>query len=357
MPLTRRPLRPLETPPSDAAGRAHPADGLRRRGLLAAAGALAVAPSAQAPAPAQAQAQAQAWKPSRSVTIVVPFGAGSGTDAITRILAGLLEPEWGQPVVVENRAGANGALAAAQVARSAPDGHTLMMTTNTPHAANPALMRRLDYDPVGDFTAISLAGNYTFWLAVPQASPVRSLRDLLAAAKARPGRLTYASGNSTGIVAGGAIAAQGGVQMIHVPYRTTPPAITDVIAGRVDCMVVDVTASLGQVQAGSLRVLGVTSRERSALVPEVPTLHEEGLADFNVVAWAGVLGPAGLPPEIAASTNAVFRRVWDQPGTVQRLAAIGFEAKTSTPESFAAFIREEITKWGRMARAAGIEPE
>ena len=145
--------------------------------------------------------------------------------------------------------------------------------------------------------------------------------------------------------------------MIHVPYRTTPPAITDVVAGRVDCMVVDVTSSQGQVQAGKLRVLGVTSQERSALVPEVPTLHEEGLTGFNVVAWAGVIGPARLPPEIVASANAAFRRVWDRPETVQRLAAIGFEGRSSTPEAFAGFIRDEIAKWGRMARAAGIEPE
>ncbi|HYI82107.1 MAG TPA: tripartite tricarboxylate transporter substrate-binding protein [Acetobacteraceae bacterium] len=272
-------------------------------------------------------------------------------------MAGLLEPEWGQPVVVENKAGANGSLAAAQVARSAPDGHTLMMTTNTPHAANPALMRRLDYDPVGDFTAISRAGNYTFWLVVGQDSPIRSLRGLLDQARAQPGRVAYASGNSTGIVAGGAIAAMGGVEMVHVPYRSTPPAITDVIAGRVAAMVVDVSASLGQVQAGQLRVLGVTSRERSALVPDVPTLHEEGLDGFDVVAWAGVLGPAGLPPEVVASVNAAFRRVWDRPETVRRLAGIGFEAKTSTPEVFGVFIRDEIARWGRMARAAGIEPE
>jgi tripartite-type tricarboxylate transporter receptor subunit TctC len=269
----------------------------------------------------------------------------------------LLEAELGQPFLVENRAGANGALAAAQVARSAPDGHTLLMTTNTPHAANPALMRRLDYDPINDFTPISLAGNYTFWLVVPQSSPIRTLRDLLAAAKERPGRLTYASGNSTGIVAGGGIATQGGVEMIHVPYRTTPPAITDVVAGRVDCMVVDVTSSRGQVQGGQLRVLGVTSRERSALVSEYPTLHEEGLTDFNVVAWAGLVGPARLPPETIASINTAFRRVWDRPETVQRLATIGFEARTSEPDAFASFIREEITKWGSMARAAGIEPE
>ncbi|MBX6745053.1 MAG: tripartite tricarboxylate transporter substrate binding protein, partial [Acetobacteraceae bacterium] len=197
-----------------------------------------------------APAWGQAWRPSRPVTIVVPFGAGSGTDAISRILATLLEPELGQPVLVDNRAGANGSLAASLVARSAPDGHTLMMTTNTPHAANPALMKRLDYDPVGDFTALGRAGNYTFWLVVGGGSPVRSLRELLDLARSRPGQVSYASGNSTGIVAGATIAQMGGVEMTHVPYRSTPPAMTDVIAGRVDCMVVDVSASLGHVREG-----------------------------------------------------------------------------------------------------------
>jgi tripartite-type tricarboxylate transporter receptor subunit TctC len=323
---------------------------MRRRLLLAATAAAALAD-------APAWAQSGTWKPSRPVTIVVPFAAGSGTDAITRILAMLLDPEWGQPVLVENRAGANGALAATQVARSAPDGHTLLMTTNTPHAANPALMRHLDYDPIGDFTAVGRAGNYTFWLVVGEGSPIRSLRELLDQARARPGQVTYASGNSTGIVAGATIAQMGGVEMTHVPYRSTPPAMTDVIAGRVTAMVVDVSASLAHVQGGRLRALGVTSRERSALVPDVPTLHEGGLEGFDVVAWAGLVGPARLPPEVVASTNAVFRRVWDRPETVQRLATIGFEAKTSTSEAFDAFIREEIAKWGRMARAAGIEPE
>lgn len=304
-----------------------------------------------------APAWGQVWRPSRPVTIVVPFGAGSGTDAITRILATLLEPELGQPVLVDNRAGANGSLAASLVARSAPDGHTLMMTTNTPHAANPALMKRLDYDPVGDFTALGRAGNYTFWLVVGGGSPVRSLRELLDLARSRPGQVSYASGNSTGIVAGATIAQMGRVEMTHVPYRSTPPAMTDVIAGRVDCMVVDVSASLGHVREGRLRTLGVTSRERSALVPEVPTLHESGLEGFDVVAWAGLVGPAQLPPEVVAGINAAFRRVWERPETVQRLAGIGFEAKTSTPEEFGAFIREEIAKWARMARAAGIEPE
>jgi len=317
-----------------------------RRALLA-------APLAAAALPARAQG----WRPTRPVTIVVPFAAGSGTDAISRILASQLEPELGQPVLVENRAGANGALAAGQVARAAPDGLTLMMTTNTPHAATPALSKKIDYDPVNDFTAISRAGAYTFWLVVPAGSPYRSLQDLLAAARANPDKLTYASGNSTGIVASATIATQGRAPMTHVPYRSTPPAITDLVAGRVDSMVVDVTSSQGAVKGGQLRVLGVTSKVRSALVPEVPTLSEEGLPGFDVVAFAGVVGPARMPPEVVTTLNQAIRKVWDRPETVKRLGDIGFEGFSSTPEAFGQFIKSELARWAAMVRAAGIEPE
>jgi tripartite-type tricarboxylate transporter receptor subunit TctC len=319
---------------------------LSRRALLGAGAALAASP-----------ARAQPWRPTRSVTILVPFAAGSGTDAISRILSGLLEPIWGQPVVVENRAGANGALAAGATARAAPDGLTLMMTTNTPSAANPALMKKLDYDPVADFSAICRTGNYNFWLVVPESSPFRSVTELLAAAKAKPGQLTYASGNSTGIVAGGAMAAQAGVEMTHVPYRSTPPAITDVMAGRVTCMIVDASSSLGNVKGGQLRVLGVTTQQRSKLLPDIPPLAELGLPGFDVAAWAGLVGPARMPPAMVASINADVRSVWDRPETVKRLGDIGFDGFSSTPEEFGTFIKDEIVKWGRMARAAGIEPE
>ncbi len=319
---------------------------MQRRALLATGAALAAGP-----------ARAQPWRPARGVTIMVPFGAGSGTDAISRILAGLLEPLWGQPVVVENRAGANGALAAGATARAVPDGTTLMMTTNTPSAANPALMKKLDYDPVADFTALSRTGNYNFWLVVPEGSPFRTVPALLAAAKAKPGAISYASGNSTGIVAGGAMAAQAGVEMTHVPYRSTPPAITDVIAGRVSCMVVDASSSLGNVRGGQLRVLGVTTKTRSKLLPDIPALDEVGLPGFDVAAWAGLVGPARMPPAMVASINADLRSVWDRPETVKRLGDIGFDGFSSTPEEFGGFIKDEIVKWGRMARAAGIEPE
>jgi tripartite-type tricarboxylate transporter receptor subunit TctC len=297
------------------------------------------------------------WRPSRPIALIVPFAAGSGTDAIARIMAMTMEREIGQQILVDNRAGANGAIAAMATMRAAPDGQTLMMTTNTAHAANVHLMKRLEYDPVKDFTPISQAGRFTFWLVAGGNSPYRNLQDLLAAARARPGQLTYATGNSTGILASASIALQAGVQMTHVPYRSTPPAMTDVIAGRVDSLVVDVSASHSFVQSGQLRPLGIITRDRSRLVPEVLTLHEQGLNGFDLKTWAALVGPAGMAPDVVNALNAAFRRAWGAPETVQRLAAIGFEAGSSTPAEGATFIREEVANWGRMIRAAGIEPE
>ncbi len=320
----------------------------RRTLLTAAAGALA--------APSTLRAQGE-WRPSRPVQLLVPFAAGSGTDAISRIMANALEEAWGQRVVVDNRAGANGSIAAVATARAAPDGHTLMMTTNTPHGANPTLMRHLDYDPIGDFSPIMKTGNYIFVFAVGETVPHADLAAFLAAARARPGQLSYASGNGTGILAGATIARLGGIELLHVPYRSTPPAMVDVIGGRVTGMVIDLAAGWANIRAGKLRPLGQTTRARSRLLPDMPSLHEAGLGGFNLVSWAGLIGPARMPPEMVASINAVARRVWDRPETSARLDAIGFEAGVSGAAEFAAFIRDEIATWGQLARAAGIEPE
>jgi tripartite-type tricarboxylate transporter receptor subunit TctC len=317
-----------------------------RRALLAAAAA----------APIAARAQAE-WKPSRPVTLLVPFGAGSGTDAISRILASLLEAEWGQRVVVDNRAGANGSIAAVATARAAPDGHTLMMTTNTPHAVNPALMRQLDYDPIADCTPIMRAGNYIFAFVVGETVPATDLAGFLALARARPGALSYASGNGTGIVAGATLARLAGVELLHVPYRSTPPAMIDVIGGRVSGIVVDLPAAWPHLRAGKLRALGQTTRARSRLLPDVPSLHEAGVPGFDIVSWAGIIAPPRLPQEVAAGLNAAMRRVWDRPDTATRLADLGFEPGSSTTTEFGAFIQREIATWRELARAAGIEPE
>ncbi|MCW8087135.1 Bug family tripartite tricarboxylate transporter substrate binding protein [Sabulicella glaciei] len=319
--------------------------------------ALLLAPLA-APLAAPALAQQAEWRPSRPVTLVVPFAAGSGTDAVARILAQMLSQEMGgATITVDNRAGANGTIAARAVMQSPPDGQTLFVTTNTTHAANPWLLKRLDYDPINDFTPISRLGNYVFWLAVNPEVPARNLRELMALAKARPGQISYASGNGTGIVAGATIARMGGVEMLHVPYRSTPPAITDLLAGRVQSMVVDLTPSQGHVRDGRLRALGVTSGQRSALIPDVPTLAEEGLPGFDLLSFAVLLGPARMAPEATAAYGAAMRRVGAKPEYRSRLAEVGFDGMTSTPEEVGTFIREQIAAWGEMIRGAGIEPE
>jgi tripartite-type tricarboxylate transporter receptor subunit TctC len=306
---------------------------------------------------ARPEAARAAWRPTRPVTLVVPFAAGSGTDQVARTLQPAVEAVWDQRIVVDNRPGANGTLAAMAVARAAPDGHTLLLTTNTPQAAVKGLMKRVDYDPVKDFTPILRCGNYVFWLTVGAGFPARTLAEFLAEARRRPGEVSYASGNSTGIVAGAAIARLAGVQMVHVPYRSTPPAMLDVIAGRVDAIVVDVSASRGHVEAGRLRPLGVTSRDRSALVPDQPTLHEQGLAGLDIVAWAGLVGPARLAPEIVSAVHGVFDKALGDATVAAKLAGIGFEVVRDGPGGFADFIAAEIEKWTRLIREAGIEPE
>ncbi|MDB5383752.1 MAG: transporter substrate-binding protein [Rhodospirillales bacterium] len=351
-----RPYRAGETmdsasTPRDARSKNAPEDAMstKRRALLVAAAATIAAPKTLL-------AQSE-WRPSRPVQLLVPFAAGSGTDAISRIMASALEEAWGQRVVVDNRAGANGAIAAVATARAAPDGHTLMMTTNTPHGANPTLMRQLDYDPISDFSPIMKTGNYIFVFAVGETVPVTDLAGFLAMARARPGQVSYASGNGTGILAGATIARLGGVDLLHVPYRSTPPAMVDVIGGRVTGMVVDLSSAWANIRAGKLCPLGQTTRARSRLLPDLPSLHEAGLDGFNIISWAGLIGPARMPPEMVASINAVARRVWDRPETSARLDAIGFEAGVSGAVEFGRFIQDEITTWGQLARAAGIEPE
>jgi tripartite-type tricarboxylate transporter receptor subunit TctC len=319
---------------------------LRRRALLA-------TPLA---APALAQAQG-AWKPSRPVSMIVPFGAGSGTDTVSRLLASLLEREWGSQVVVENKPGANGAIAAVAAARAAPDGHTVLITTNSPHGATPALMRRPPYDPVADFTPLCRMGTYIFAFVVGEPVPARSMPEFLALAKAQPGRLTLASGNTTGVVGAAMLNRLGGVDVTHVPYRSSPPAMTDLIAGRITCMFADVASARGFLAEGKMRPLGTTGARRTPLFPEWPPLSEVGLPGFELLSWMGAVGPARMPEEMTGAWNAAIRKVWDRPETAERLGTFGIERVTSTPAEFGAFIRAQLVFWGEQARAAGLQPE
>ncbi|RKK02547.1 tripartite tricarboxylate transporter substrate binding protein [Pseudoroseomonas wenyumeiae] len=310
------------------------------------------------PAGMQAAA-AEGWRPTRPVTLVVPFAGGSATDAVARIIAQLMSEAFGGiPVVVDNRAGANGVIGAQLVARAEPDGHTLLVTTNTTHSANPALLRRLDYDPVADFAPVARIGDVPFMLTVGRNSPFHTAHALLDAARERPGQMSYASGNSTGIVAGATMARQAGIEMLHVPYRSTPPAMTDAMSGRVDCMFVDIAAGLGNVRGGQLRVLALSTAAPSPLLPGVPPLAEAGdLPGFDLISWSGVFAPARTPALLIATLNRVIRGAIEQPEAQARFAEIGYSVLSGTPGDLGRFVRRQLDVWRDLVDAAGIEKE
>ncbi|WP_019656398.1 Bug family tripartite tricarboxylate transporter substrate binding protein [Variovorax atrisoli] len=301
---------------------------------------------------------AQDGYPRQPIRIVVPFAAGSGTDAVARIAGQMLGDALKGSVIIDNRAGANGVIAAEYVAKAVPDGYTLFMTTNTTHSANPSLMKSLPYDPVKDFAPVSRMGNLPFMLVVNNDLPVKSVAELLAWGRTHPGKLTYASGNSTGIVSGATLSRMSGVPMLHVPYKSTPPAIADLIGGQVSMMVVDLAAGLATVKAGKMRAIAVTTQERTKLFPELPPLADTPeLKGFDITSWNGVFAPAGTPRDIVLKLNKVLAEMANGPVFRERVAKLGFDAFGSTPEELGAFTVSELAKWKKLIQAAGIQPE
>ncbi|MDQ2183706.1 tripartite tricarboxylate transporter substrate binding protein [Alcaligenaceae bacterium A4P071] len=299
---------------------------------------------------------AHAAYPERPISLVVPFPAGSGTDAVGRIFAAELGNILGQQVVVENKPGANATIAASYVARAKPDGYTLFVTTNTSHSAAPFLMKNVPYDPVKDFTPIARGGNLPFVLVVNPKLPFKSVQELVAYAKKNPGKLTYGSGNSTGIVAGATLADRAGIDILHVPYKGTPQAVTDVIGGQVDMMFTDVASGSAFVNSGQLRALAVSTQARSKVVPDIVSMQEAGVTNFDINSWNGFFGPAGLPPEVVQKLNAAINKIVSDPVLKEKLAGLGFDAFSGTPEDFAKFVAEQRTLWGELIKNAGIEP-
>ena len=295
--------------------------------------------------------------PSKPITIVVPFAAGSGTDSIARIIGQYLQNALNQSVVIENKVGASGVLAATAVARAAPDGYTLLMATNSTHSANPHLFKSLGYDPVKDFAPVARAGSYVFMLVVNPAVPARTLPELVAYAKANPGKLTYASGNTTGIVAGETLKSKAGIDVLHIPYKSTPPAINDLLGGRVSMMFIDLAPGLEHVRAGTMRPLAVTTRQRSALLPDLPSLSEAGIPGYDVTSYAALFAPAGTPKEIVDRLNAEVQKIIANPDAKARIAVTGFDAFSGPPETLAAFVQSELVNWGKLIKDAGIEPQ
>ena len=295
--------------------------------------------------------------PSKPITLVNVFGPGSSSDTICRVLAEPLGIALKDTVIVEDRPGANGALAALYVAHAAPDGHTLLMATNSPLSAVPFLMKNVSYDPVTDFTPVTRVGSFTLMLVINPSVPARTVKELIEYAKDHPGKLSFASANTSGIVAGETLKHWAEIDMLHVPYKSTPPAIQDVLAGRVSMMFADLTSGLPHVRSGALRALAVTRIKRSSLFPELPTLDETGVTGFDMDSWAGIVAPARTPPAIAAQLNTELRKIIDNPDTRSALGRVGFEAFSSSPQEFGEFVKSQLGKWGKMVKDAAIQPE
>jgi tripartite-type tricarboxylate transporter receptor subunit TctC len=295
--------------------------------------------------------------PSKPITLVAVFGPGSASDTICRVIAQPLSVALNESVIVESRPGANGALAALYVARSVPDGHTLLMATNSPLSTAPFLMKNVSYDPVKDFTPVTRVGSFTLMLVVNPSLPVKTVKELIEYAKANPGKLSFASANTSGIVAGETLIHWAEIDMLHVPYKSSPPAIQDVLAGRVSMMFTDLTTGLPHVRSGALRALAVTRLQRSPLFPELPTLDEAGVTGFDMDSWAGIVAPAHTPPPIVTKLNKELRKIIDDPDVNAKLGNVGFEAFSSAPKEFGDFIKVQLDRWGKMVRDAGIQPE
>jgi len=295
--------------------------------------------------------------PTRPITFVAVFGPGSASDTICRIIADRLSPLLGQPIVVEDRPGADGALAALYVHHQPADGYTLLMGTNSPLSADPFIHRDINYDPIKDFVPVTRVGSFTLMLVVDPKLPIHSVQELIDYAKANPGKLTYASGNTAGIVGMETVKRWAEVSILHVPYKTTAPAMEDIIAGRVSMMFADFTSAMPHVNAGTLRPLAISRIKRSSLFPDLPTMDEAGIKGFNLDAWAGLVAPAGTPPEIITKLNGALRQVIDSPDVQAKFKNVGFEGFSSTPEELGAYMKAEIVDWGKMVKDAGIKPD
>lgn len=295
--------------------------------------------------------------PSRAVIIVVSFAAGSSTDALARLVAGELQKGLGGSFVVENKAGANGLIAAEAVMRAKPDGHVLLVTTHSSHAANVSLLKSLPYDPIKDFTPIGRMTTGQFVLAVHPGVKAASVAELVALAKAQPGKLSYATSNTTSLVAAEWLKAIKGLDIVGIPYKSNATAMTDIMAGRIELMFADQLNTTPLVSAGKLRGLAVTGSSRSSLVPALPTMMEAGIAGFKLNSWSGLYGPAGLPRAVVDSVNGALNVALKKPDVIQQLQRFGYDIVTSTPEGLAEFNKAEIAVWREAVTTAKIAPQ
>lgn len=299
---------------------------------------------------------AAAEYPSRPVRIIVPFGAGSATDVVARTMGQNLAEALGQPMVIDNRAGANGTIGAELAAKAPKDGYTLLMSTNTPSAAAPSLMKKINYDPVQDFAPIARIGTIAFVLVANPSLPAKSMPELIALAKKQPGKLTAGSGSAGSLVPVFMLQQMAGIELNHVPYKSIPPALADVMSGQINMVYADMVTGTPQVKAGKVRALGVTSMKRDPLLPEVPAIAET-VKGFELIAWFALFAPAGTPKAVVDRLADDSQKILARNDVRERFGVMGIQVAPLAPAALAAFQKSEIAKWAKLAKAAGIQPE
>ncbi|WP_042880525.1 Bug family tripartite tricarboxylate transporter substrate binding protein [Cupriavidus necator] len=301
----------------------------------------------------------QAWAeyPDKPIRFVVPFAAGSATDQLARAIGQAITVDSKATVVVDNKPGANGFIAASDVAKAAPDGYTVLISTNTTHAANEHLFKKLPYDPVKDFTPVTALGRGGQIMVVNPQVPAKTVGEFIALAKKQPGKLSFGSGSSSSRIAGELFQQMAHVELLHVPYKSNPLAITDLLGNQIQMMITDTATGLPQVKSGKLRALGVSGKSRSPLAPDVPTIDEAGVKGYEMSYWFAAYAPAGTPQPVVAKLNAMMVKAARSDTAANFYQSTGTEVFTSTPTELAKFQQQESGKWGRIIKAANIQPE
>jgi len=297
--------------------------------------------------------------PSKPITWICPYGAGGNADTRSRLVAKVMSTVLGQPIIVDNKAGAGGNIGTEAIARAKPDGYTIGMGNFAPLAVNHALFKKLNFDPVNDIVPITLIERGPLALLVRADSPWKTVQDLVKAAKAAPGKMSYASGGLGGThhLSASLFEHVAGIDMIHVPYKSGSAGATDLMGGQVQLMFEQMYSAMPSIQTGKVRALAVTARKRNSLLPDVPTMAEQGFPEVEVLNWQGLVGPRGLSPELIATLGQACNKALADPDVREKITSQGNEVMGGTPEQFAALIRAESPRWGKVVREARITPE
>ncbi|WP_025141239.1 tripartite tricarboxylate transporter substrate binding protein [Achromobacter sp. DH1f] len=298
---------------------------------------------------------AQAAFPDKPITLIVHFPAGASTDIIARTLAKEVGEDLGQAVIIQNKPGADGAIAAQEVVRAKPDGYTLLIATNSPMSGVPVMRKTPPYDPVKDFTPITDIGRYSFFLYTRADVPGNTLQEFVQHARKNPGKLTYGSGNVTGLLSFAYVAQASKIDILSVPYKGEPPMINDILGGHLDAGIATAGTGMPQVQAGKLKALATVLPARSPNAPTVPTMAEAGLGGFPIAPWLGLFGPAGMPADLVEQLNAAFKRAMDKPSVKQAMQVQDFMLTPSTPQALGALVKDQLESHRTLLRATGLE--